>query len=156
MRRLRIWHKQIHDELEKKPWQLVNSLCVSINLCPAHRPGGGGEGKLWLIRDHRLTRQGVHTGKFSRDLQSLATLYSTNLLQIYCCSVAKLYLTLCNPMDYSTPSFPVLHYILKFAQTHVHWVYDAIQLFHSLLPPSPPALNFSQHQGLFQWVTSLH
>ena len=68
MRRLRIWHKQIHDELEKKPWQLVNSLCMSINLCPAHRPSGGGEGKVWLIRDHRLTRQGVHTGKFSRDL----------------------------------------------------------------------------------------
>ena len=44
--------------------------------------------------------------------------------------------------------------LLEFAQTRVHWVDDAIQPFHSLLPPSPPALNLSQHQGLFQWVTS--
>ena len=54
-------------------------------------------------------------------------------------------------MDCSTPGFPVLHYLPKFAQTHVHWVGDAIQPSHPLLPPSP-ALNLSQHQGLFQWV----
>ena len=44
----------------------------------------------------------------------------------------------------------------KFAQTHVHWVGDAIHPFHPLLPPSPPTLNLSQHQGLFQWVGYLH
>ena len=58
------------------------------------------------------------------------------------------------PQDCSTPGFPVLHYLLEFAQSHVHWVGDAIQLSHPLLPPSPPALNLFQHQGLFQWVSS--
>ena len=60
-------------------------------------------------------------------------------------------LTLCNPMKCSMPGFPVPHYVLKFDQTHVQWVSDAIQPFHPLSPPSPPALNLSQHQGLFQW-----
>ena len=46
-------------------------------------------------------------------------------------------------MDYSTPSFPVLHYIPKFAQFHIHWVGDAIQSSHPLPPPSPPALSLS-------------
>ena len=59
-------------------------------------------------------------------------------------------------MDCSTPGFPVLHYLLEFAQIHVHWVSDAIQPSHSLSSPSPPALNLSQHQGLFQWVGSSH
>ena len=60
--------------------------------------------------------------------------------------------TLCNPMDCSTPGFPVLQYLLKFAWTHVHWVGDAIQPSHPLSPPSPPALNLSHHQSLLQWV----
>ena len=60
-------------------------------------------------------------------------------------------LTLCNPMKCSMPGFPVPHYVLKFAQTHVQWVSDAIQPFRPLSPPSPPSLNLSQHQGLFQW-----
>ena len=50
-------------------------------------------------------------------------------------------------MDCSTPGFPVLHYLSEFAQTHVHWVTDAIQPSHSLSSPFPPALNLSQHQG---------
>ena len=58
-------------------------------------------------------------------------------------------------MDCSMPGFPVLHSLPKFAQTHVHWVGGAIQPSCPLLPPSP-ALNLSQHQGLFQWVGSLH
>ena len=63
---------------------------------------------------------------------------------------------LCDPIDCSTPGFPALHYLLDFAQTHVHSVGDAIQPSHPLSPPSPPALNLSQHQGLFQWVSSSH
>ena len=51
---------------------------------------------------------------------------------------------------------PVLQCLLEFAQTHVHWVGDAIQPSHPLTPASPPALNLSQHQGLFQWVGSSH
>ena len=73
-----------------------------------------------------------------------------------CGSVAKSRLTLCDPMECNTPDSPVLHCLLEFAQTHVHWVGDAIQPFHPLSPPSPPALNLSQHQGLFQRVGSSH
>ena len=62
----------------------------------------------------------------------------------------------CDPMACSTPGFPVLHYLLELAQTHVHWVSDPIQLSHPLLSPSPPAFSLSQGQGLFQWVGSLH
>ena len=51
-----------------------------------------------------------------------------------CCSVAKLCLTLCNPINCSTPGFPVLHYLQEFAQTHFHWVIDAIQPSHPLSP----------------------
>ena len=69
-----------------------------------------------------------------------------------CCSVTQSCLTLCNPTD----GFPVLHYLPEFAQTHVHWVNDAIQPSHPLSSPSPSALNLSQHQGLFQWASSLH
>ena len=65
---------------------------------------------------------------------------------VTCCSVAQLCLTLCNPMDCSTPGFPVLHYLPEFAQTHIHWVSDAIQPFHPLLPSSPHLFNPSQHQ----------
>ena len=54
------------------------------------------------------------------------------------------------------PGFLVLHYLPEFAQTHVHRVSDAIQPSHPLLPPSPPTLNLSQHQGLLQWVSSSH
>jgi len=64
-------------------------------------------------------------------------------------------LTLSNPMDCSKPSFPVLHHLPKFAQTHVHWVGYAIQPSHPLSSPFPPAFNLSHHQGLFYWVGSL-
>ena len=63
---------------------------------------------------------------------------------------------LCNPMDCSTPGFSVFHCLQDFAQTHVHWVGDAIQPSHPLLSPFPPALNLFKHQGLFQWVSSSH
>ena len=65
-------------------------------------------------------------------------------------------LTLCNPMDCSTPGFPVPHHLPELAQTHVHWVGDAIQPSHPLLSPSPPAFSLSQHHGLFQRVSSSH
>ena len=64
--------------------------------------------------------------------------------------------TLCNPMNHSTPGLPVHHQPPEFTQTQVHQVGDAIQPSHPLSSPSPPAPNPSQHQGLFQWVNSLH
>ena len=71
-------------------------------------------------------------------------------------SVAQSCPTLCDPMDCTTPGFPVHHPLLEFTQTHVHWVGDAIQPSHPLSFCSPPDFNLSQHQGLFQWVSSLH
>ena len=71
-------------------------------------------------------------------------------------SVAQPCLTLCDPMNRSTPGLPVHHQLLEFTQTHVHWVGDAIQPSHPLSSPFPPAPNPSQHQSLFQWVNSLH
>ena len=64
--------------------------------------------------------------------------------------------TLCNPMDCSTPGFPVHHQLPEFTQIHIHWIRDAIQPSHPLLSPSPPDLNLSQHHGLFLWVSSSH
>ena len=60
---------------------------------------------------------------------------------------------LCDPMDCSTPGLPVHHQLLEFTQTHVRQVGDAIQPYHPLSYPSPPAFNLSQHQGLFKWVS---
>ena len=57
-------------------------------------------------------------------------------------------------MDCSTPDFPVYHQLLEFAQTHVHRIGDVIQSSHPQSSPSPPAFNLSQHQGLFQGVSS--
>ena len=54
------------------------------------------------------------------------------------------------------PGFPVHHQLLKLAQTHVHCVSDAIQPSYPLLFPSPSAINLSQHQSLFQYVSSSH
>ena len=65
------------------------------------------------------------------------------MCELICCSVAKLYPTLCNPMDCSMPGFPVHHQILELSQTHVHWVGDAIQLSCPLSSPSHPAFYLS-------------
>ena len=59
------------------------------------------------------------------------------------------------PHELQHTRLPVIHYLLEFAQTYVHWVSDVIQPSHPLSSPSPPAFNLSQHQNLFQWVSSL-
>ena len=64
--------------------------------------------------------------------------------------------SLCDPMDCSMPGFAVHHQLPELAQTHVHWVGDAIQTSCPLLSPFPPAFYLSQHQGLFQWISSLY
>ena len=67
---------------------------------------------------------------------------------VVCCSVARSCLTPCDLMDCRMPTFPLLHNLLEFAHTHVHWV-DDIQPSHPLLSTFPPVLNLAQHQGLF-------
>ena len=69
-------------------------------------------------------------------------------------SVAQSCPTRCDPMNRSTPGLPVHHQLSESTQTHIHRVSDVIQPSHPLSPPSPPALNLSQHQGLFKWVSS--
>ena len=71
-------------------------------------------------------------------------------------SLPQLCPSFCDPHGLQHIRFPVLHHLLGLAQTHVHWVDDAIQPSHPVLPPSPPALSLPQHQGLFQCTGFLH
>ena len=103
---------------------------------------------LWLFVTRRQERP--------RKVESCDLSRFTKQISCCCCSVAKSWPTLCDPMDRSTPGFPVRHHLPEFAHTHICWVGDAIQSSHPLSPPSPPAFNLSQLQGLFQWVGSLH
>ena len=87
--------------------------------------------------------------------------FATVQTLLHCCclvdqfsSVAQSCLTLCDPINRSTPGLPIHHQLPEFTQTHVHWVGDAIQPSHLLSSPSPPAPSPSQHQGLFQLVNS--
>ena len=73
-----------------------------------------------------------------------------------CFSVSQSYPTFCDSMDCSMPALLVPHHLQKFAQVHVLWITDAIQLTHHLSPSFPSAFSLSQGQGLFQWVGSLH
>ena len=69
------------------------------------------------------------------------------------CSITQLCPTLCDPMDCSTPGFPVLHHLPEHAQTHVHWVGDTIKPSRPLSSPSPPTFNLSQHQSFpMSWL----
>ena len=94
--------------------------------------GGEGSGRLEIVRLHHW----LNGHQFS--------------------SVAQSCPTLCDLMNCSTPGLPVHHQLPESTQTHVHWVGDAIQPSYPLSSPSPPALNLSQHQSLFKWVSSSH
>ena len=94
-------------------------------------------------------------------LQVLSLLYGPTLASVHdywknhCCWLfAQSYLTLSDPMDCCTPGFPILHHHPEFAQTHVHWVGNAIQPSNPWPPASPFVFNLSYHQGLFQWIGS--
>ena len=82
--------------------------------------------------------------------------FSHLLSSVQFSSVSQSCPTLCDPMNRSMPGLPVHHQLPECTQTHVHWVRDAIQPSHPLSSPSPPAPNPSQHQSLFQWVSSSH
>ena len=98
------------------------------------------------------------TSYFSKIMYTVVIWYKPKLGKSMlgtCCSVTKSCPTLCDLMDCSSPGFPVLHCLLAFAQTHAHWVSDAIQPSHPL-SSSPPACNLSQHQSLLKWVRAWH
>ena len=90
----------------------------------------------------------------SWNLIAILSFLSTSVIKFS--SVAQSCSTLCDPMECSTPGFPVHHHLLEFAQINVHWIGDAIQQSHPLSSPSPTAFNLSQDQGLSQWVSSSH
>ena len=128
-----------------KYWHLWNSESCR------RRPSHGKKQNLLF----RIQVQGtVDQGHFSPFLQWAAFPFLLSSVQFSL--VAQPCPNLHDPMDCSMPGFPVHHQLPELAQTHVHWVSGAIQPSHPLLSHSPPALNLSQHQGLFQWVSSLH
>ena len=111
--------------------------------CPSPIPGK-------LVLSHSIWSAWKYNLVMAGEWASCIWWVTIMLLQFLCCSVSKSCPTLCNPMDCSMPGFPVFHCLPEFAQTHVHWVDDTMEPSHPLLPPSPPALSLSQHQGLFQ------
>jgi len=137
---LREWYQL---SLSTQSWNISFTLNYSLS-------------SIWLVMSllpskcHRLDpflHATHHLPSFSNSV------YFRSVVWSHCCccfSVAKSCLTLCNSINCSTPGFPILHYLLKLAQTPVHWIGDAIQPSHSLSPPFPPAFNLPQYQGLFQ------
>ena len=115
----------------------------------------GNSERLYFSRAPKSLQMVTEARKL-KDTCSLGKKSLTNLSSVQFSSVSQLCLTLCDPIDCSTPSLPVHHQLPEFTQTHVHWVGDAIQPSHPLSSPSPPTFTLSQHQSLFKWVSSLH
>ena len=110
----------------------LGSLCISLDLHGASQHGSFSSQTSYMVRRYVL----------------LACQMKAEFpFVIYCCSATQSCLTLCNPVDCSTPSLSVPHHLLKFAQVHVHCIIDTIQPSHPLMPSSS-ALNLLQHQGL--------
>ena len=151
-----VWSLGGEDPMEK-------GMATHSSICAWRIPGTEKPSKLQPMGLQRVRHDwatNTHTHTKRKHVQSAWEMMASNItiLQIWdaicCCSVTQSYPTLCDPMDCNMPGFPVFHYLLEFAQIHVHWVNDTMQPSHPLLPLSPPACNFSQHQGLFQWVSS--
>ena len=99
----------------------------------------------------------VNSGGFINvTISVLICLFSDFFFRVHFSSVTRSCPTLCDPMNCSTPGLLVHHHLPEFTQTHVHRVSDAIQPSYPLSSPSPPVPNLSQHQSLFQWVSSWH
>ena len=132
---------------------------VSDHLAQYCWPFRASAGKIWFLKVVFIFEEIIMCIQPKVIFFLVLAYFVYNLLKIpgyQFSSVAQLCLTLCNPMDCSTPGFLVHHQLLELAQTHVCWGGDAIQPSHPLLSPSSPAFSLSQHQGLFQWVSSSH
>ena len=131
--------------LQSKPFKEQRQELTETSLELHGTPQQGARHPAWLdVLRLPASHQGSRPATLQRKKKNTCHTYRVVVVQ-----VAKLRLTLCNPMDCSTPGFPVRHYLLELAQTHVHRVSDAIQPFHPLSSPSPPTFSLSQHQGLF-------
>ena len=111
-----------------------------------------GKGAYSTLTDINITGESVKVKQRNSQGRSLRVLNWHNLIVM----PVILHPALWDLMNCSTPGFPALYYLPEFAQTHVHWISDAVQSSHPLLPSSPLVLNLSQHQCLFQWVGSSH
>ena len=107
---------------------------------------------LWPFLSVSFTGSSSSYWPFNDEVPQDSVLTSVSSLLLFSCLVVSD----SSSMDCSMPGFPVLHHLLELVQTHVHWVGDAIQPSHLLPPLSPFSFNLPQHQGLFQWVGSLH
>ena len=111
---------------------------------------------IWLLL-FKKSPQGVSKGSYPRFRPSLPLFPARAQSCLQWCVCKRVVVTqwlspsLCDP--WTAAHFPVLHYLPEFAQTHIHWISDAIQPSHPLSPPSPSAFSLSLHQGLFQWVS---
>ena len=117
---------------------MLNFYCMNPTLC------NGGSDNIKLNRKPQLHNHLMSILHQNRSFESI------QFSSVQFISVAQSCLTLCDPMNGSTPGFPVHHQFPEFTQTHVHRVCGAIQPSHPLSSPSPPASNPSQHQSLFQ------
>ena len=114
---------------------------------------------LWTEEPKRLQSMELQTVKHDWTTKHSTQTPETNTtlyINYQFSSVTQSFPILCNPMACSIPGIPVHHQLLEVAQTHVLWVSDSILPSHLLSSPSPPAFNHSQHEGLFQWVSSSH
>ena len=156
---------QPRDQIQVSAWQ-TNTLPAK----PQGKPKNTGMGSLsllckfrkkyfWSIVDLQCCISFRCTAKWISYIYTHISILSNILFPLYniqFSSVAQSCSTICHPMNCSTPSLPVHHQLPEFTQTHIHRVSDAIQPFHPLSSPSPPAPNPSQVQSLFQWVNSSH
>ena len=127
--------------LASSPWQyqLASCLCVYL-LCTCYANAAMRLEGTASLREHRVPSESVHGVACQCNWKCF----------VQFSSVAESCPTLCDPMDCSTPGFPVHHQLLEFTQTHVRRVSDAIRPSHPRSSPSPPTFDLSQHQGLFQ------
>ena len=138
----------IHKDFTFSTWALPASVPVQYGLKGSSTPPASGKlplGKhITIFEDFPNS---CHTGPDNKSFPVKHCAY--RYLLLFSLSVVPKFLWLHG----CTPGFPVLLHLLEFAETHVHWVGDAIQPSHPLSSPSPPTFNLSQHQGLFQWVS---
>jgi len=147
------------------PSDLLLQLGETLEFPQTGPPGGAGSMMLWLDHTEWDNQPFLLIGTTYKVLLNHYLIWSFHQPcvmklpmhpRFQFSSVAQSCPTLCDPMSRSTPGLPVHHQLPEFTQTHTHRVGDAIQPFHPLSSPSPPAPNASQHQSLFQRVNSSH